>query len=831
MWRLCDLHNHTTPNEQINAEHDPDLFVQACIADGLDLVAVTDHDHVDNVDDVVAAAAGTALTVVPGVEVSTDRGHILVLAPGEPGRGVLADLLVRIEARPNGQVRIETLLDAVTKGQRPNSERYAQHVVMVGAHVDVGGSLLAPQSQMSLGGQHALAQRLHALEVCDDRVLQDWTERGVKQGPFATLVQGSDSHDPHNRLRRRTWLYLPDLSAADFRHALAVRESSVRQGSLVRPTPPVHCIESIQFVGGHHDGVTFEFCERTNALIGPPNAGKSLIVDALKFVFDVSCDLPEIESVSESRRAKCLPAGSSIEVRVRTGDGVIPLIRAVGGSAPATPFKPIIFSQTELTRRAIASRPAMSLLDLHCAGVADAKSAIETKASALCDRFVSVLELAKEAAELRISVTNPVDGLAAAREQLGELAGTEEIALLAAAASQVAGWRSDVATKLEAWLESAVLAIPSLPSEPSLPAVPDLGKFVPLAELNKVFRDATDAVAALKATTYAVATSILTAGEAGFDDVEAEVVSTLAAAGFSRGSEVEARLQALRLRVRQLESDDARLAALERQVDRGLIDIKKMHGEAESARSHLSAIRRESCAQVNSSMRTFFARVDVAGHFELLDSLIEDLKTGTRIRATTRGDLRNNLDRFRLLEFAVRKSQGREVDASGGEEPEQDRVVAEALGRGRERDVARLACLWPGDSLELSRLGSPPTPFTALTEGLRALAIKEISFASSDLPVVTDQPEDAVPTRSVFESLVPTLRAQRISRQFLVVSHDANIVVASDIDRITVLGGGPDGASFVGSLADDRVRAAALEHLEGGSTAFALRAERYANLD
>jgi hypothetical protein len=130
----------------------------------------------------------------------------------------------------------------------------------------------------------------------------------------------------------------------------------------------------------------------------------------------------------------------------------------------------------------------------------------------------------------------------------------------------------------------------------------------------------------------------------------------------------------------------------------------------------------------------------------------------------------------------------------------------------------------------MSQKVTPPVPFAELTEGLRALAIKEISFAASDLPVITDQPEDAVPTRSVFESLVPTLREQRVSRQFIVVSHDANIVVASDIEQVIVLDATDDGGHHVGGLSDALVRDAALEHLEGGAKAFDLRAARYAQL-
>lgn len=73
MWRLCDLHNHTTPNEQCGEVWDAEQFVRSCVDAGLDVVAVTDHDHCDHVAEAVQAAQRTSVTVIPGVELSTDH--------------------------------------------------------------------------------------------------------------------------------------------------------------------------------------------------------------------------------------------------------------------------------------------------------------------------------------------------------------------------------------------------------------------------------------------------------------------------------------------------------------------------------------------------------------------------------------------------------------------------------------------------------------------------------------------------------------------------------------------------------------------------------------
>lgn len=54
-------------------------FVKAVLAKGLDMIAVTDHNSADWVDEVRSAAKGTPLAVFPGVEITTPLCHILAL--------------------------------------------------------------------------------------------------------------------------------------------------------------------------------------------------------------------------------------------------------------------------------------------------------------------------------------------------------------------------------------------------------------------------------------------------------------------------------------------------------------------------------------------------------------------------------------------------------------------------------------------------------------------------------------------------------------------------------------------------------------------------------
>jgi 3',5'-nucleoside bisphosphate phosphatase len=75
---FIDLHLHTTASD---GAFSPAQIVQMALAAGLRAVAITDHDTMDGVDEAQAAAAGTGLAVIPGVEMSSDlpqgEAHIL----------------------------------------------------------------------------------------------------------------------------------------------------------------------------------------------------------------------------------------------------------------------------------------------------------------------------------------------------------------------------------------------------------------------------------------------------------------------------------------------------------------------------------------------------------------------------------------------------------------------------------------------------------------------------------------------------------------------------------------------------------------------------------
>ena len=79
---ICDLHIHTCLSPCAEDEMLPEAIVETALERGLDVIGVCDHNSAENASQVVMAAAGTPLLVVPGIEVTTaEEIHVVCLFP------------------------------------------------------------------------------------------------------------------------------------------------------------------------------------------------------------------------------------------------------------------------------------------------------------------------------------------------------------------------------------------------------------------------------------------------------------------------------------------------------------------------------------------------------------------------------------------------------------------------------------------------------------------------------------------------------------------------------------------------------------------------------
>ena len=76
------MHVHTVLSPCGDLLMGPRNIVQRAVEIGLDIIAITDHNSSENVTAVMDAAAGTNLTVLPGIEAATaEEAHFICLLP------------------------------------------------------------------------------------------------------------------------------------------------------------------------------------------------------------------------------------------------------------------------------------------------------------------------------------------------------------------------------------------------------------------------------------------------------------------------------------------------------------------------------------------------------------------------------------------------------------------------------------------------------------------------------------------------------------------------------------------------------------------------------
>ncbi|MBE5471766.1 TrlF family AAA-like ATPase [Mycobacteroides abscessus] len=152
--------------------------------------------------------------------------------------------------------------------------------------------------------------------------------------------------------------------------------------------------------------------------------------------------------------------------------------------------------------------------------------------------------------------------------------------------------------------------------------------------------------------------------------------------------------------------------------------------------------------------------------------------------------------------------------------------------------------------LDADRIGG----FTrsSMTPGKQALFALTLILNESQepWPLLIDQPEDDLDSRSIYETIVPYLAKRKRERQIIMVSHNANLVIGADSEQVIVANRHGDDRKnagnrtfeyFTGSLEHSQslnkssettlgrcgIREHACEILDGGEEAFQKRREKY----
>ena len=88
------------------------------------------------------------------------------------------------------------------------------------------------------------------------------------------------------------------------------------------------------------------------------------------------------------------------------------------------------------------------------------------------------------------------------------------------------------------------------------------------------------------------------------------------------------------------------------------------------------------------------------------------------------------------------------------------------------------------------------------------LLILFLELSSAEYPIFIDQPEDNLDNRTIYDLLCKMIRDKKQSRQIIIVSHNANLVVATDSENVIV-------ANQLGQSSSKRTFASRFEYVNG----------------
>jgi hypothetical protein len=850
-----------------------EAVVDAAVGKGVQLLSVTDHNNDKQVAPSLAHGARYAdlLLVIPGVEVTTANGHLLVYCdPTTPE--LITTLLAKIDLKgPKG-------------GRDSHTSRSMADVIAV-AH-DLGAIAVAAHIDRDKTGFERLvdgyphwkrdiilSEGLYGLEFDDPthlgwyspeddggdaaaerRAMIEQRSTRLEVGPARlAAIQNSDAHSlleftGNSHLTRFKML---GLSFGGFRTALIDSEARVRVAASVPPAIPK--LIGMQLFGGFADGECYRFSPNLNCFIGGRGTGKSTVVQALGYAVGAHEQFASADNCADSTVVFCEDE-NGIRYRFerqRQGDWFV-TAEDEGGNridAPAGEFRVEFYKQGHLgeVARDPMKNPELlqAFLDQHL-DLSDARAAEEALVRELDHNSAQLKPLEAGALEIGVKQKQVVDidkKLKAAEEG--------KLKAVAAAQAQVGAEKAFLGTLLgvvEEYKEGVSLDVIKRDYEQLRRAA---GEFTSDAVTLAAFEAAGNAIGGLNEWLRNEERVIA----AKLEEAAAEITQALgsAPARHVRWEErIAAKIESLRKeglsgnlaqlgqlinQRKQLTLDLARLNAKNQQLRVARAKRAELIERLKSTRETLTTRRKAQLAAINAAFKKTITDYSVYLHYRSggingdFVRLVAEVMSGSFMQDRDIEGLCAATSPMALASLI----EAADVDAIG--------ELGEIGRKWGQEVVRRFSALQHLHRLEVT--AQPPAPFIKVitkTKPRKVIPIAQLSdgqkhtilltvaiLAESNYPLIIDQPEDDLDNAFIFSSVVHTLRFIKERRQVFIVTHNANIAVLGDSEIIFAMRrDGAVGRTYErGAIDRPETKRAAQDILEGGAAAFLKRRAIY----
>ncbi|MGN9889829.1 Nuclease sbcCD subunit C [Micromonospora sp. L31] len=827
--------------------------VDAAIAAGLHAVAITDHNTAGWCDAMAEAARGTPLVVLPGVELSTAEGHLLAIwEEGTPAQ-FIEDVLVEL-----GILRADhgDLHKALRTGFAETARSIAARGgLAIAAHAEREKGLLRIPVADHVN-QTMLDPAIAAVEIVDIaeaekiRVRLDGKRDLAVVRSSDTTAPGASVHVLHGVGNRRTWIKASRPDLRGLRHAMADPSLRIR---LVEPAVPEHTvIKSVTVTGGFLDGQQFEFSGDLNCLLGGTGAGKSLLIELVRFALDQQTDandFPQVRKEVESRLKYALTSGSTVEVVLTRGHARCIVRRAyfedgstrpefVGDTEHLAGLSGRIaitgFSQSEVIEYARTPVGRMALIDAALDLTEFRETDVVTR---LNDngRLISGLESKIVQAKQKLHAFPDVEKRLA---ELSDLFDGETVKMQAK-------WSSEKA------LFDTLVGIPELKVvagtsggdkfRGSAAVAGNYDLYERAQATYTILNEAIDAAnAQLSQVLLAVNKELATIRQEWLDRYQkfdrqlAEAVSRIDAD--NKG------LAALRTRLIELQTEKAKLDAQRTQLNEEFLpNLTTAKAYREELISELLDARKARRRRREDRIKALNKLMGGIVRIKMLpqnddSAYLTDLTAiakGSRLRSPVLQQICEKSTPVKLVRSFLAGDVDGVCAATGVEHKHIETLFEHVTEKGTIEDFLLLQTLDLHDGLSVEfrkHSNDGYVPIERLAHGQKCTAILIVALADGNDPLIIDQPEDALHAPWIEEYLVAKLRDLRGSRQYIFATRSPGLVVSADAEMIiTLTSDATNGVvEATGSLERHDLNVLALYHLEGGPVPFKRRTVKLA---
>ena len=856
--------------ERGSVEHAESIVSKAAEL-GVSVLAVTDHNSVSSIEEFRAAAEGHEITIFPGFEIASSEGvHILCIYPPDAAVNQLERFLGEFGIRstdPSSDLSKTTFEQILQKVA-------GQGGVTVAAHVTGSKGLLKVldgqarirawrnEDLFAIQTPGAVDDLPDNLRLIVENKNPDYrrSHPAGKQSAVAVVnakdvVNPEDLDDPS----ATCWIKMSQVTVEGLRQAFLDPDSRIRLNS--DPEPDEHAeLISVVWEGGFLNGASIAFNPNLNVLIGGRGAGKSTVVESLRYVLDLEPVGEDARTAHTGMVREVIRSGTKISLRVRVcrprqSEYLIertapnpPVVRYENGQkSKLLPLDILpgveIYGQHEISELAKSAEKRTVLLDRFTQRDESLERRKKSVLHSLQQTRRSLVETRSEICEIDEQL-DMLPGLEETLERYRE-AGLEdrlrersllvrEERLLDSIPERISGFRECLESlRQELPIDRAFLSDKSLEE---LPGKETIASAAPVIER-------------LSREIEVAATMIERALEQADDEV-----GGIRNRWSVRKAEVESQYQEILRELQRSAVDGEEFIRLQREIE-ALRPLRERKTLLEKAEEEHSRQRRELLDEWEEIKAEEFRLLDHAAR-----SVSGKLRNRVQVDVAAAG---NREPLFELLKGQVGGRLSEAIDQLGTAPELSLPHFVECCRKGSKElqdsysipaaQAERLAKATPETLMRIEELEFPPTTeiqlniaaaddppnwraLENLSTGQKATAVLLLLLLESDAPLVVDQPEDDLDNRFITDGVVPRMREEKRRRQFIFTTHNANIPVLGDAELILGLTASGDAdnrgsavirSEHAGAIDVPSVRALVEEILEGGKDAFETRRLKY----